>query len=147
MVEVTKSIEWDMGHRIPNHKGQCQYPHGHRYRLEVTLKGEMITLQGASDEGMLIDFVEFKAILKQRIYSLLDHRFLVYDQDHLLKTAFQNGLAEQLKIFFVPFIPTSENLVCWCFQQIKEGFPKNIQISKLRLYETPNNWSEYIPKV
>jgi 6-pyruvoyltetrahydropterin/6-carboxytetrahydropterin synthase len=42
MTEVTKIVEWDMGHRVPNHKSKCRNPHGHRYRLEVTIGGPLI---------------------------------------------------------------------------------------------------------
>lgn len=145
MLEVTKSIEWDMAHRIPNHSGKCQYPHGHRYRLEVTVKGELLSEKGASDEGMLIDFADFKKILRQKIYGVLDHRFLAAEEDELLKKAFSGDLGEKLKIIYVPFIPTAENILLWCFKQIKKDFPENISLSKLRLYESPKNWVDYSP--
>ncbi|MBI4225594.1 6-carboxytetrahydropterin synthase [Candidatus Roizmanbacteria bacterium] len=38
---ITKIIEFDMGHRIPNHKSQCRNLHGHRYKLEVNLEGDV----------------------------------------------------------------------------------------------------------
>lgn len=146
MLEVTKSVEWDMGHRIPHHDGQCQYPHGHRYRLEVTLRGAPVTTKEASDEGMIIDFVAFKKVLREKIHDALDHRFLAYEGDQLLKRAFAGELEKELKILFVPFIPTSENLVTWCYKQLRSEFPKNLHFTKLRLYETPTSWCDYLPE-
>ena len=145
MLEVTKTIEWDMGHRIPNHNGQCRYPHGHSYKLEVTLKGTPITTKGASDEGMLIDFSDLKKILKEKIQSVLDHRFIIAEEDHFFKKALGEEASRELKIVYMPFIPTSENLIIWCYEQIKNEFPENLSCSKLKLYESSSSWSEYTP--
>ena len=146
MLEITKSVEWDMGHRIPNHDGQCQYPHGHRYRLEVTLSGTSVTTKDASDEGMVIDFVIFKKILREKIHNILDHRFLAYERDKLLKEAFRGTLEKELKILFVPFIPTSENLVTWCYKELRSEFSQNLRFTRLRLYETPTSFCDYLPE-
>jgi len=144
MIQITKTIEWHMGHRIPNHDGQCRYPHGHSYRLELTLSGPLVKEQGAPDEGMIVDFSLVSQALKTHVKDLLDHRFVAYDQDPLLKKAFAGDLGEELKIFFVPFIPTSENLVKWCYLQLKDVFPPKINVVKLRLYETSKSWSDYV---
>ncbi|MDP2056292.1 MAG: 6-carboxytetrahydropterin synthase, partial [Thiobacillus sp.] len=34
---ITRRLEFDAGHRIPNHASQCRHLHGHRYALEITL--------------------------------------------------------------------------------------------------------------
>ena len=144
MIQITKTIEWDMGHRIPNHDGACQFPHGHRYRLEVTLGGPLVTHEGSPNEGMIVDFSVISESLKVHIKDTLDHRFVVYENDSLLQKAFAKEIRDQLKILFVPFIPTSENLVYWCYKKLKDAFPATTHIVKLRLYETPKSWSEYI---
>ena len=36
-MRITRRLEFDAGHRIPNHQSQCRHLHGHRYALEVTL--------------------------------------------------------------------------------------------------------------
>lgn len=132
-----------MGHRIPHHEGKCKYPHGHRYRLEVTISGNVCQASGHPSQGMVIDFSEFKTVLKESIYDMLDHRFIVYEKDTVLKNIFSGPMADELKILFVPFIPTSENIASWCFDQLKNQFSKNVQIKRCRLYETPNNWVDY----
>ena len=40
MLTITKRLEFDAGHRIPQHKSQCRNLHGHRYALEITLEGD-----------------------------------------------------------------------------------------------------------
>ena len=39
-MEITTRMEFDSGHRIPNHKSVCKNLHGHRYAIEVTVKGK-----------------------------------------------------------------------------------------------------------
>ena len=51
-VSVTRKLEFDAGHRIPDHRSQCRNLHGHRYVLEVTLAGDIVNSPGASDNGM-----------------------------------------------------------------------------------------------
>ena len=74
-----------MGHRIPNHDGKCKFPHGHRYRLETTIRGQVSTLKNTSSEGMIYDLSKLKLILRQKIQDRLDHRFMIYKEDKLLK--------------------------------------------------------------
>ena len=59
---VTRRLEFDAGHRIPDHKSQCKHLHGHRYVLEITLSGEPIDQAGDSSNGMVMDFSEIKAL-------------------------------------------------------------------------------------
>ena len=145
MVSVTKVIEWDMGHRVPNHKHKCANPHGHRYRLELTVSGLVSEEKGSSSEGMVVDFSEIKQAMMDRIHDPLDHCFMAYEDDpmaQLLVREFHGAL----KIRLVPFIPTAENIVQWCVEQLKDAFSQGISISRCRLYETPKSWAEYLPQ-
>ena len=60
MISVTRRLEFDAGHRIPDHRSQCRNLHGHRYVLEITLTGDVVQAPGESDNGMLMDFSEIK---------------------------------------------------------------------------------------
>ena len=148
MIEVTKIIEWDMGHRVPNHKSKCRNPHGHRYRLEVTVGGPLIDTEGASDQGMVIDFGDIKEVIKSQVHDVLDHGFMVYEGDDTMKPALDamNAAGSDFLVISVPFIPTAENIVRWCFEQIQPQLPEQVEVTKLRLYETPNSWADYIAK-
>jgi 6-pyruvoyl-tetrahydropterin synthase len=53
-MQITRRLEFDAGHRIPNHTSQCKYLHGHRWRAEITLSMD-ITREGA-EQGMVMDF-------------------------------------------------------------------------------------------
>lgn len=143
MVEITKAIEWDMGHRIPNHSGKCRNPHGHRYRLELTLSGTVKNCPGSPEDGMIWDFGTVASILNTRIRAPLDHAFLASASDKLLQA--MAAADRELKIVFVPFTPTVENLVTWCHGQIADAFSSTCQIARLRLYESPSSFADWIP--
>ena len=53
---ITRRLEFDAGHRIPDHRSQCRHLHGHRYALEITLAGEVIERAGDAANGMVMDF-------------------------------------------------------------------------------------------
>ena len=53
---ITKCIEWDMGHRVPNHESKCRNPHGHRYKCEIEVAGDIIVELNSPEQGMITDF-------------------------------------------------------------------------------------------
>ncbi len=143
MIEITKTIEWDMGHRIPNHRNKCSNPHGHRYRLEVTLEGLVNEVDGHHEEGMVCDFSTIKELMLEKIHDPLDHGFMVYRHDSLLLNMFQSNSNHNFKIITVDFIPTAENIARWCFDQLNPVIAENTNIVNCRLYETPNSFVDY----
>jgi len=74
-MEITTRLEFDAGHRIPDHKSQCRNLHGHRYALEITLSGEIIDAEHASENGMVMDFADVKRIARETIVDRWDHAF------------------------------------------------------------------------
>ena len=144
MLEITKAIEWDMGHRIPNHKSKCRNPHGHRYRLEVTVAGPVSKEKGASHEGMVHDFGDIKEHLMSKVHALLDHCFLASEEDGIFAPLAQNE-ALGLKIILVPFIPTAENILIWCYKLLTQDYPAQVPMVRLRLFETPTSFVEFVP--
>ena len=80
-MQITRRLEFDAGHRIPNHNSQCKHLHGHRYTIEITLSGDVITTEGVSEQGMVMDFSDVKHIAKAHVVDAWDHAFLVYRGD------------------------------------------------------------------
>ena len=80
-MQITTRLEFDAGHRIPNHKSQCRNLHGHRYALEITLSGDIISQEQASENGMVMDFSDVKRIARESVVDVWDHAFLVYKND------------------------------------------------------------------
>jgi 6-pyruvoyltetrahydropterin/6-carboxytetrahydropterin synthase len=145
MIEVTKVIEWDMGHRVPNHKSKCRNPHGHRYRLELTVGGDLEAAAGNSSEGMVFDFGDIKKLMTQHVHDVIDHGFMIYEGDTIMRSFFSNCHDDEFCVLVVPFIPTAENISAWCYRQLRPHFPDSIEIVNVRVFETPNSWADYKP--
>ena len=144
MLTITKRLEFDAGHRIPQHKSQCRNLHGHRYALEITLEGEPVDDPESSDHGMLMDFSDVKSLAKDNLVDLWDHAFLVHDGDTLIR-----GLLAQIpdhKTVVLNRVPTAENLVAIAFEILEPlftaRFGNGLVLKKLRLYETPTSWAD-----
>jgi 6-pyruvoyltetrahydropterin/6-carboxytetrahydropterin synthase len=143
-MEITTRMEFDSGHRIPNHKSSCKNLHGHRYAIEVTLKGDIIDKENESDYGMVMDFKDAKELIRKTIVEPWDHAFIVFEQD-LEVINFLNTL-DNHKTVILKKVPTAENMALIAMQLLKDSFQKKYgeQITpiKVRLYETPNNWAD-----
>ncbi len=140
---ITKTIGIDMGHRVPNHKSKCSNLHGHRYKIEVGVDDKVITTEGLSDEGMVIDFGDLKDVMMEVIDSKYDHGFVMYNDDIFIE-AFKGFRLTGQKIIFVPFIPTAENLAKHWFGELeKELKDKDINLSHVKVWETPTSTALY----
>ena len=143
-MQITRRLEFDAGHRIPNHTSQCRHLHGHRYAIEITLSGEIITASGAPEEGMVMDFSEVKRIAMEQLVDLWDHAFLVYRGDRAV-VDFLSGLSGH-KTVVMDAPPTAENLAALAFRILnsayRDTYGNHLRLERVRLYETPNNWAD-----
>lgn len=141
---ITKTIEIDMGHRVPNHKSKCRNLHGHRYKIEVGVDDKVVTTTGTSDEGMVIDFSDLKQIMANELDAEFDHGFVISESDELFKTFAEIKLLESLKIIFVSFIPTAENLAKLWYHLLKKRLDEiNIKIKHVTVWETPTSTATF----
>ena len=144
MITITRKLEFDAGHRIPDHKSQCRNLHGHRYTLEVTLVGAVIEEEGSSDNGMIMDFSDVKALAKQHLADVWDHAFLAYEKDTVVRE-FLDSIPGH-KTVIIDRIPTVENLAQTAFNILKTAYQDRygtgLRLRKLVLHETPNCWAE-----
>ena len=114
VTRIRRWVETDTGHRVPKHKSKCRHMHGHRYRWEVELEGEVVTQIGVSEEGMLMDFADVSEILNKHIHDVVDHAFIVYEGDEEA-TAALSVMGDEHRTIVVPFVPTAENLAKWAY--------------------------------
>ena len=144
MITITRKLEFDAGHRIPDHKSQCRNLHGHRYTLEITLTGMVIEDEGSSDNGMIMDFSDVKALAKQHLVDVWDHAFIAYEKDAVVLEMLERIPGH--KTVIIGRIPTVENLAQTAFDILssvyQDRFGTGLRLQKLVLHETPNCWAE-----
>lgn len=119
MFEIEKHFTFHAAHLLVHHKGACNRLHGHTYTLIIRLKSSDLQ-QSGSETNMVIDFVDFKAIVRAVIDEHLEHRFL----NETLKTD----------------SPTAEFIAKWIFEKLKPLLPL---LSSLTLYESPTSGVTY----
>lgn len=99
VIELVKDFRFEAAHYLPNvpegHK--CRRVHGHSFRGEVAVKGEI-----EPHTGWLIDFADVKKVIKPIVDQL----------DHYLLNEIE-GLEN----------PTSERLAIWIWEKIKPELP------------------------
>ena len=81
---ITRRLEFDEGHRIPDQQSQCRHLHGHRYAIEITLSGDIIDKNGDAANGMVMDFSQVKEIAKTHLVDAWDHAFLAFEGDRVI---------------------------------------------------------------
>lgn len=141
---ITRRLEFDAGHRIPDHKSQCRHLHGHRYVIEITLGGEIIRRDGDAANGMVMDFSDVKALANKHLVDAWDHAFLVYAGDTAVVQFLQSLPGH--KTVLLDCVPTAENLAQLAFRILdavyRDTYGNQLRLQQVRLYETPNCWAD-----
>jgi len=136
---VTKRFSWNMGHRITFHQGKCYHPHGHTYHLEVSVEGDV------DDKGFVMDFDQLKEIVQREIIDRLDHTFLCFEKDPILRPLFEEvnqRLERPFRVVYVPFETTTENLILWFHELLEPHL--GARLKRIRLWETPTSFAEMV---
>lgn len=127
---ITSESSFDAAHFLTNYEGKCKNIHGHRWRLVVTIKGELTN-------GMLVDFGDFKKDIKD-LCDYFDHSFIV-EKGSLDKKLF-DLLNKQFVLRVVEFRTTAENFSKYIFEEMS----KKYSVKEVCVYETPNNCARYV---
>lgn len=141
---ITRRLEFDAGHRIPDHRSQCRHVHGHRYAIEITLSGTVLEAAGQPENGMVMDFSRVKQLANEHVVEAWDHAFLAYRGDAAL-VAFLGSLPGH-KTVLLDAVPTAENLASLAFQILapayRATYGNQLRLERVRIYETPNCWAD-----
>ena len=130
-----------MAHALFGYDGPCKNIHGHTYRLSVTLIGEQIQEENNPKEGMVIDFTDFKRIVKENVIDIFDHTLVLKDDTPHSKI---KGLSDNFeRIIYSPYQPSCENLLLDMLDRIQNHLPGNVEIKNVRLEETPTSYAEW----
>ncbi len=102
--------------------GLCanEHYHGHNYRLDVKLIGEI-----DAETGYVIDLKILDTIIKKEIHERFDHRNLNLDTEE-----------------FKNLNPTGENIIVVIYNILREHLPVKYDL-QIRLWETDRNYFEY----
>lgn len=117
---VVKRITVDAAHFLPNYDGPCKNLHGHRWLIELGVRGDP-----NPSTGMVVDFTNLNCFLKGGIHATLDHS--------LVNDTISN--------------PTAENIVHWILKQVRYhrkevlGSSENT-LALIRVWETENSYAE-----
>ena len=152
---ISKEVQFDAGHRVPNHTSKCRNPHGHRYRVVAHCQGDIIRDPDHPSDGMLIDFGRLKDFLNE-IHDEFDHGFIVHRDDEPMRYALgidvqqkfpEEPLGHSLdlwKVIVVGFVPTAENLAGYIFGKVdtmiaQEFKPNHLELCQVDVWETPTS--------
>jgi 6-pyruvoyltetrahydropterin/6-carboxytetrahydropterin synthase len=124
MFEVTVEAGFSSGHYLRNYRGKCENPHGHNYKVFVTLVGESL-----DEAGMLLDFKLLKQVMRPTV-EYLDHRMI-----------------NDLEPFVSAINPSAENLAKYFYEQtstqLSEMTKGRVRVKDCTLYETDTSFARY----
>lgn len=128
---ISKEFHWEMGHRLPNHDGACKNVHGHSYRMQVEIEGDL------NADGMVIDFHDISAAVKPLVAEL-DHAFLCEEADEEMLRFLR---AHNMKRVVVPWPSTVENICRLFAQELRPFFRayNNVSFFRVRINETASS--------
>lgn len=140
-IRITKEFRFEAAHALKGYDGPCRNVHGHSYELSVTILGTPIADPNSAKNGMLMDFGDLKRLIKTNIVNPLDHALLLNADDSGQELS---KLGEPFtNIVYVPYQPTSENLLLDFSGRIKELLPFGVKLHSMRLRETANSYAEW----
>ncbi len=123
MFEVTVEAEFAAGHFLRNYRGKCENPHGHNYRVKVTLRGRELDAA-----GLLLDFKQLKQVMRP-VIDRLDHQMI-------------NDIAP-----FTEINPSAENLARYFFdetnRQMNELTAGRVAVKDCTIFETGTTAATY----
>jgi len=123
MYEITVEAGFSSGHYLRNYHGKCENPHGHNYRVLVTLAGAEL-----DEAGLLVDFKLLKGLLRP-VVEYLDHKMI-------------NDLEP-----FTTLNPSAENLARYFFDETNKHIAEltggRVRVKDCTLFETDTSFARY----
>ena len=140
-IRITKIYSFEMAHILQDYDGPCRNIHGHSYKLFVTVSGTPIQDESSPKKGMVMDFKDLKAIVKDHIVMRFDHALVLSSKtDPELIESMKKHME---KLIIVDYQPTSENLIADFASIIRSHLPENVSLHNLRLWETATSYTEW----
>lgn len=138
-IRLTKEFGFEMSHALHGYDGLCRNIHGHSYKMFVTVKGTPINDINSPKNGMVMDFTDLKAIVKEDIIDSFDHALVLYKGSELLKSIKESDT----KLVVLDYQPTCENFLIDFVNKINSRLSKDIELVSIRLHETATSYAEW----
>ncbi len=123
MFEVNVEAGFSSGHYLRNYRGKCENPHGHNYKVRVTLAGAELDAA-----GLLLDFKQLKQVLLP-VIDRLDHQML-------------NDIEP-----FTVLNPSAENLAKYFYEQTSTQLTSltqgRVRVKDCTIWETDTTTATY----
>jgi 6-pyruvoyltetrahydropterin/6-carboxytetrahydropterin synthase len=136
---ITRQFNFEACHHLPGHRGKCLRPHGHSYRLEISLRGPIKQIPGASDDGMVMDFDDLKRIVNSTIIEELSDSVPRGRNARPIKAG---GMDHNDLNDVTGIRTTAENLVHWIWDALVAGGVPDALLYRIRLWETDKGCAE-----
>lgn len=120
MFELGVEGEFAAAHSLRNFKGRCEDLHGHNWKVEVVVRGDVL---GEAD--LVMDFGDLKTLMNQSL-DYLDHKYL-----------------NELPPFDV-CNPSSELIAKHIFDSITKELPPEVKLHKVSVWESPRSRATYL---
>ena len=130
---ITREFTFEASHHLPGHKGKCRRPHGHSYRLQVSLRGPIIDAPGQSDDGMVMDLDDLKQIVNT---TILEHLSDSTPRDNAAQPIISGGMDHNDLNALTGIRTTAENLVHWIWDALVAGGVPDHLLYRIKLWET-----------
>jgi 6-pyruvoyltetrahydropterin/6-carboxytetrahydropterin synthase len=124
MFQVSVEETFSAGHALRGYRGKCENPHGHNYRVRVTLEGPQL-----DSIGLLCDFAQLKQVMRS-IIGGLDHQFM-------------NDLEA-----FRSVNPSAENMAKYFYDEVARqmtDLPPGAHVTDTIVWETDTTSAQYRP--
>lgn len=134
ITKIAKEYRWEMSHRLPFHDGLCKNIHGHSYKMRVEITGNL------NENSMVMDYYGIDRIVRPAI-EVFDHSFLCDENDSIMLSFLKEN---NFRYFTISNFTTVENILTYFIEKFKPEFGKfgNLQLLKVRVYETENSFAE-----
>ena len=140
MLQITKIFNFETAHALHGYAGKCRNLHGHSYKLHVTVSSKTPEEGYLGGTGILMDFKDLKKLVNEKVVDKFDHR-LILSKAYLAANP-NLGELENLEIWDIE--PSAENIILYIKQELLGGFPEDVELVKLVLYETSDSYAEWI---
>jgi 6-pyruvoyltetrahydropterin/6-carboxytetrahydropterin synthase len=123
MFEVSVEDTFAAGHYLREYRGNCEKPHGHNYKVRITLQSEQL-----DKIGLLLDFRELKTAMNE-VIDRLDHQMI-------------NEIEP-----FTTLNPSAENMAKYFYDEISAQLGKatdgRVKVKAVKLWETDTTTATY----